>query len=45
MQTTDITIGPTEAGPKTAITEENKQTQSLPVLQKKTFVVGLKAPQ
>jgi VWFA-related protein len=37
--------GPVEAGSKTSITEENKQTQSPPVLQKKPFVGSLKAPQ
>jgi len=37
--------GPADAGPKTAITDENKQTPSPPVLQKKPFVGDLKTPQ
>ena len=37
--------GPVEAGSKTAITEENKQTQAPPVLQKKPLVGDLKTPQ
>lgn len=36
--------GPAETGPKTAITEENKQTQSPPVLQKKPFAGEVKNP-
>jgi Ca-activated chloride channel family protein len=32
--------GPSGPAPKTAITEENKQTQSAPVLQKKPFVAN-----
>ena len=35
---------PARSGPKSAITEENKQTQSPPVLQKKPFVGDLKTP-
>jgi len=37
--------GPADAGPKTAITDENKQTPAPPVLQKKPFVGDLKTPQ
>jgi Ca-activated chloride channel homolog len=37
--------GPADAGSKSAITEESKQTQSPPVLQKKPFVGDLKTPQ
>lgn len=37
--------GPADPASKTAITEENKQTQSPPVLQKKPFVDELKTPQ
>ena len=37
--------GPVEAGSKTAITEENKQTQAPPVLQKRPLVGDLKTPQ
>jgi Ca-activated chloride channel family protein len=37
--------GPTGQLPKTATTEENKQTQSPPVLQKKPFIGNLKTPQ
>jgi Ca-activated chloride channel family protein len=37
--------GPAETGQKTATTEENKQTQAPPVLQKKPFAGDLKTPQ
>jgi hypothetical protein len=37
--------GAAEAGPKTAITDENKQTQAQPVRQKKPFAGDLKTPQ
>jgi VWFA-related protein len=37
--------GPGRPDPKTAIREENKQTQSAPVLQKKPFVGDLRTPQ
>jgi VWFA-related protein len=37
--------GPADAGAKTAVIEENKQTQSPPVLQKKPFSGDLKTPQ
>jgi VWFA-related protein len=37
--------GPADAGPKTANTDETKQTQAPPVLQKKPFVADLKTPQ
>jgi VWFA-related protein len=37
--------GAADAGTKTAITEENKQTQAPPVLQKKPFAGDLKTPQ
>ena len=37
--------GPAKPDPKTAIREENKQTQSAPVPQKKPFVGDLKTPQ
>ena len=36
--------GPANQAPKSAITDENKQTQSPPVLQKKPFVGELKTP-